>query len=49
MESLANNLLDVIDKRTNLDFDYINHFLSTTSWEKEAKIVKNIINSILRD
>ena len=49
VESLANNLLDVIDKRTNLDFDYINHFLSTTSWEKEAKIVKNIINSILRD
>lgn len=47
IDTLANTLIDVVDKKITLDLDYVNDFLSETSWEKEAEVVKEIIIDLL--
>ncbi|EHK89644.1 glycosyltransferase [Aggregatibacter actinomycetemcomitans] len=49
IDELANTLIDVVDKKINVDFNYVNQFLSSTSWENEARKVKSIIHSILNE
>lgn len=49
VDSLSKALIDVVDKKSHIDFDYINKFLSDSSWDAEAKKVNSILEKLLRE
>lgn len=49
VQDILDKLDKVLNKELSLDFEYIETFLEETSWENEAKKVKNILINIVSD
>jgi glycosyltransferase involved in cell wall biosynthesis len=49
IEDIVKKVDDLLNKRIHIDFEYINEFLKDSSWEKESKIVKKYLSTILNN
>jgi glycosyltransferase involved in cell wall biosynthesis len=48
VEDITKKINDVLNKNIDIDFEYIDNFLNTSSWENEAYIVKQYLENIIQ-